>query len=112
MTAQNASEHPHQTSVFRVQRATPRSKKKVPFNLHNYAVTCIMCIVFLPLVCLGQKITRVLIAQRGLFGLRVRKGGLGERGGRVVGVGDGRKLQHGLSVGAGLMYLTWLKCMD
>jgi len=39
-----------------------------------------MCIVFLLLVCLRQKITMVLIEWQGLLGLRVSKPGRGGEG--------------------------------
>lgn len=47
----------------------------------------------------------------GAFQAACSQGWAGNRGGSVVGVGDERKLQHGLNIGAGLMYLMWLKCM-
>lgn len=47
-----------------------------------------MCIVFLLLVCLWQKIVMVFFAEKELFRLGVSRAGLGERGRRGPGVGD------------------------
>lgn len=47
-----------------------------------------MCIVFLLLVCLWQKIMMVFVAEKELFRLRVSRAGLGVRGRRGAGAGD------------------------
>lgn len=47
-----------------------------------------MCIVFLLLVCLWQKIVMVFLAEKELFRLGVSRAGLGERGRRGSGAGD------------------------
>lgn len=77
MTAQNKTEHPHQTSGL--SAASYCVYQKYASNLHNYAVTCIRCIVFLLLVCLEQKNHDGLESHsRGLAGCVQARVGWGE----------------------------------